>query len=347
MVPSATHHARPQCRALLLAPSEAWWTHVGHPLDRLARDTKGLDTPVFQAGRGVARFVQGPSFPPPGLRWSTGTQVGPERRSLCIDRGKCGVKSYHRGWSGQARIRLPVLRPGGVGLLPPASRQRGEVAMTAMPECQAWMLRELADLALSDPVRALEVIAPPARYLDAAYLRVACDLLEMAARRLRDGTFDLAAFSLVVDDTARSVRLSRRTVEAIWEETSDSARRRPRRSSRGQPLARFRPHLAEVAGRYTSLRQVGARFVGRCPLHDDSTPSFVCYPDGRFFCFGCLQWGDAVDLVSRKEGLSIPQAATRLAQEFGEGRSAPALLRQGKKTPLPRPTGALMESVHL
>ncbi|MGQ0548183.1 MAG: hypothetical protein ACT4PY_00725 [Armatimonadota bacterium] len=52
------------------------------------------------------------------------------------------------------------------------------------------MLREIVELALSDPVRALGVMAPPARYLDGVYLRVACDLLEMAARRLCDGTFD-------------------------------------------------------------------------------------------------------------------------------------------------------------
>jgi|GEM_PF-3005494 len=120
--------------------------------------------------------------------------------------------------------------------------------MAPLTDWQAWMLREIADLALSDPVRALEVIGPPARYLDGTYLRVACDLLEMAARRLGDGSFDLPAFSRVVADAARSLRLSRRAVEAIWEGTSGSARRRPHRSSRGQPLARLRPYLAEVAG---------------------------------------------------------------------------------------------------
>jgi hypothetical protein len=210
-----------------------------------------------------------------------------------------------------------------------------------------WMLREIAELALSDPVRVLEVIGPPARYLDGTYLRVACDLLEMAAQRLREGTFDLHAFSCVVDDAARHVRLSRRTVEAMRDGTPISPSRRPRRASPQPSLARFRPYLAQVAGRYTRLRQVGARFVGRCPLHEDAKPSFVCYPDGRFFCFGCLQWGDAVDLVSRKEGLSIPQAAARLAREFGEGHRAPAILRQGQRAPLPRPAGAQGESAHL
>jgi hypothetical protein len=216
-----------------------------------------------------------------------------------------------------------------------------------MTEWQVRMLRELADLALSDPIRALEVIGPPARYLDGTYLRVACDLLEMAARRLRDGTFDLEALSLVVDDAARHVRLSSRTVEAMRDGAPISRSRTPRRASPQPLLARFRPHLVEVAGRYTTLRKAGARYLGRCPLHEDSTPSFVCYPDGRFFCFGCLRWGDAVDLVSRMEGLSIPQAAARLAREFGDGHRAPAILRQGKRTPLPRPAGAQSQSAHL
>ena len=109
---------------------------------------------------------------------------------------------------------------------------------------------------------------------------------------------------------------------------------------RPTPLARFRPYLAEVAARYTRLRQVGARFVGRCPFHEDSKPSFVCYPAGRFFCVGCLQWGDAVDLVSRIEGLSTRDAAVRLAQEFENANSAPPVLRQGNRRPLPRSVGA-------
>ncbi len=203
-----------------------------------------------------------------------------------------------------------------------------------------WMLREIAELALSDPVRALEVIAPPARYLDGVYLRVACDLLEMAAQRLRDGTFDLHAFSCVVDDAARHVRLSRRTVETLWAGASLPNSSSRRRSRGEQPLARFRPYLVEVAGRYTRLRQVGARFIGHCPLHEDAKPSFVCYPDGRFFCFGCLQWGDAVDLVSRLERVSTREAAARLAQEFEDAHSAPPALRQGETASLPRSVGA-------
>lgn len=69
-------------------------------------------------------------------------------------------------------------------------------------------------------------------------------------------------------------------------------------------------------------------------------PSFLCYPDGRFFCFGCLQWGDAVDLVSRMERVPMQEVVARLAREFGDEHRASPVLRQGKPAPLPRPVGA-------
>jgi DNA primase len=58
--------------------------------------------------------------------------------------------------------------------------------------------------------------------------------------------------------------------------------------------------VEEVARRYTELEPLGgkARFKGRCPLpdHEDQTPSFHIYPDGRYWCFGCGRGGDVVDL---------------------------------------------------
>ena len=56
--------------------------------------------------------------------------------------------------------------------------------------------------------------------------------------------------------------------------------------------------LPEVAGRFTELRQVADKHRGRCPLpdHEDRSPSFYCYPDGRWWCFGCKRGGDVVDL---------------------------------------------------
>jgi DNA primase len=69
--------------------------------------------------------------------------------------------------------------------------------------------------------------------------------------------------------------------------------------------------LVELAGAYTELRRAGNnRMVGRCPLHDERTPSFTITPSKQLFkCFGCDAGGDALSLVQLKEGLGFPAAA--------------------------------------
>jgi DNA primase len=77
--------------------------------------------------------------------------------------------------------------------------------------------------------------------------------------------------------------------------------------------------LVELAGRYTELRRAGTdRMVGRCPLHDERTPSFTISPAKQLFkCFGCDAGGDALSLVRLKEGLDFPAALEFLAQRAG------------------------------
>jgi DNA primase len=58
--------------------------------------------------------------------------------------------------------------------------------------------------------------------------------------------------------------------------------------------------------------------VGRCPLHDERTPSFTISPAKQLFkCFGCDAGGDALSLVQLKEGLDFPAALEFLAQRAG------------------------------
>lgn len=43
---------------------------------------------------------------------------------------------------------------------------------------------------------------------------------------------------------------------------------------------------------------VGDRFVVSCVWHDDSTPSLVLYPhNNSFYCFGCMEWGDSMNIT--------------------------------------------------
>lgn len=65
-----------------------------------------------------------------------------------------------------------------------------------------------------------------------------------------------------------------------------------------------------------TLTALGARFSTQCifPDHEDSTPSFVLYPENNsFYCFGCDEWGDSLDLErSFKSGL-VPPSSWRSA----------------------------------
>jgi hypothetical protein len=67
------------------------------------------------------------------------------------------------------------------------------------------------------------------------------------------------------------------------------------------------------------LRRVGERLTACCPLHDERTPSFVVYPDGGFFCFGCNTGGpDAIRLAKLAWGHArADTAAADLLHTFG------------------------------
>lgn len=61
------------------------------------------------------------------------------------------------------------------------------------------------------------------------------------------------------------------------------------------------------------LRSVGQRLMGRCPLHEDKTPSFVVYKKtNTAWCFGCQQGGDTIKLAQLLHGYSFKEAVNYL-----------------------------------
>jgi DNA primase len=76
--------------------------------------------------------------------------------------------------------------------------------------------------------------------------------------------------------------------------------------------------LAVVSER-TELRRAGAsEYVGRCPFHDERTPSFGVNPIEKvYYCFGCQASGDVFRFVMETEGLDFPGALEALANRFG------------------------------
>ena len=52
-----------------------------------------------------------------------------------------------------------------------------------------------------------------------------------------------------------------------------------------------------------------------CPFHEDHNPSMKV--DDRFYCFGCGASGDVIDFTARLFGISLKDAAEKLAADFG------------------------------
>jgi len=75
--------------------------------------------------------------------------------------------------------------------------------------------------------------------------------------------------------------------------------------------------ILDVVGTRTQLRKSGARYTGRCPFHEEKTPSFsVNAVDKLYYCFGCGKGGDLISFVQETENLDFSGAVEWLAERF-------------------------------
>jgi len=77
--------------------------------------------------------------------------------------------------------------------------------------------------------------------------------------------------------------------------------------------------FVELVSARTELRRAGpARYEGRCPFHDERTPSFGIDPQQKvYYCFGCNASGDLFTFVQETEGVDFKGALELLAQRYG------------------------------
>jgi DNA primase len=76
--------------------------------------------------------------------------------------------------------------------------------------------------------------------------------------------------------------------------------------------------MVEVVSARTPLRRAsGSRYTGRCPFHEEKTPSFSVNPvDKLYYCFGCGKGGDVISFVRETENLDFVGAVEWLAERF-------------------------------
>jgi len=75
--------------------------------------------------------------------------------------------------------------------------------------------------------------------------------------------------------------------------------------------------FVDVVSARTQLRKSGGRYTGRCPFHDERTPSFSVNPvDKLYYCFGCGAKGDLITFVRETEGLDFAGSVEWLGERF-------------------------------
>ena len=75
--------------------------------------------------------------------------------------------------------------------------------------------------------------------------------------------------------------------------------------------------IVAVVSARTQLRKTGGRYLGRCPFHEERTPSFsVNATDKLYYCFGCGAKGDLITFVRETEQLDFAGAIEWLADRF-------------------------------
>ena len=75
--------------------------------------------------------------------------------------------------------------------------------------------------------------------------------------------------------------------------------------------------IVAVVSARTQLRKTGGRYMGRCPFHEERTPSFSVNGVEKFYyCFGCGAKGDLITFVRETEQLDFAGAIEWLADRF-------------------------------
>ncbi|QDV73414.1 DNA primase [Botrimarina mediterranea] len=76
--------------------------------------------------------------------------------------------------------------------------------------------------------------------------------------------------------------------------------------------------IVDLVGSYLQLRRQGRGYVGLCPWHDDSKPSFQVNPDRQSFkCWVCDIGGDVFSFLMKMDGLEFREALEQLADRAG------------------------------
>lgn len=76
--------------------------------------------------------------------------------------------------------------------------------------------------------------------------------------------------------------------------------------------------IVDIISSYIELLPAGKSFKGKCPFHNEKSPSFFVSPERQnYYCFGCGAKGDVISFVEQYESLDFVGALKLLAERVG------------------------------
>ncbi len=79
-----------------------------------------------------------------------------------------------------------------------------------------------------------------------------------------------------------------------------------------------RVDIVDIIGEFIELKKHGLTFVGSCPFHKETKPSFNVNRERQFYhCFGCDKGGDVLRFLMDITGMSFIEALQQLAERVG------------------------------
>jgi DNA primase len=87
--------------------------------------------------------------------------------------------------------------------------------------------------------------------------------------------------------------------------------------------------IVRIVQDFVTLKKAGANWVGRCPFHKETKPSFSVNPSKEiFYCFGCQKGGSVFTFVMEIERVTFPEAIKIVAEKSGV--ALPKLVDDGR-----------------
>ena len=74
-------------------------------------------------------------------------------------------------------------------------------------------------------------------------------------------------------------------------------------------------NIVEIVSDHVQLKKSGSDFKGKCPFHEDKTPSFTLHGN-RYKCFGCGKSGDSIDFLMEIENINYLTAIEKIAARY-------------------------------